>query len=364
MSGGYRKYLQELLPRLARHLLIKEIQVFIRSEFIPLIATSIPATHIHACEDTLAGRRQLKDTLSKISPDVVFFPILRGIRSTGTPAVYMVQNMEPLTLPFGGNSCTVALKNLARRFVAKAACRRATRILAISHFVKDFLVKTWHINPGKIGMVYYGANERYTSFEGARPSAIPSNWQDGFLFTAGSIRPARGLEDLIRALAELAAAGIRLPLLIGGVADPSSLSYEGRMRELTVNLGIQNQVVWTGYLTQREMAWCYSRASLFIMTSRVEAFGLIALEAMSHGQGFIAADNPCLPEIFRDSARYYVPGDSRSLAEAITAYQASSTEVQRDQRLRARAYAAKFTWDRTAEETVKELMVAWQSDNK
>lgn len=72
----------------------------------------------------------------------------------------------------------------------------------------------------------------------------------------------------------------------------------------------------------------------------------------------LAIDNPCLPEIFRDSARYYFPGDSRSLAEAIIAYQASSPEVQRDLRQRARTYAAEFTWDRTAEETVKQLIIA------
>jgi glycosyltransferase involved in cell wall biosynthesis len=227
--------------------------------------------------------------------------------------------------------------------------------------VKDFLIKTWRIDPDKIGIVYHGADNRPSGFEEARPGAIPSDCQEGFLFTAGSIRPARGLEDLLRALADLAAAGKRLPLVIAGEADSSSPAYERSMKDLVVNLGICNQVVWTGHLTSKEMAWCYSRASLFIMTSRVEACPNIALEAMSHGSGCIVADNPPLPEFFRDAARYYLPGDSRSLVEAIGAYQASSPEVQKSLRLRAQAYASSFTWDKTAEETVKELMLACES---
>ncbi len=53
------------------------------------------------------------------------------------------------------------------------------------------------------------------------------------------------------------------------------------------------------------------------MTSRVESFGMIVGEAMSHGRIYISADNPCLPEWFGDAAVYYLPKDEQSLAEAI-----------------------------------------------
>lgn len=364
MSGGYQKYLRELVPRLARHPEVSELDVFIHPRFLSQISGQIQESRCRPCEDSLVGRQRLRRHLARVAPDRIFFPTLRGSVTNGIPSIYMIRNMEPLALPSGGNTHQETLKNLARKYAAKSACHRACRILAVSQFVKDFLVNTWHISPGKIGVVYHGSNDLLTNFEPVKPKTIPTDWEDGFFFTAGSIRPSRGLEDLLQAFWEIVASGRRLFLVIAGTADPSSYAYERRLKRLVEKLGIQEKVVWTGYLTPGEMLWCYSRASLFIMTSRVEACPNIALEAMSCGVGCIAADNQPLPEFFRDSALYYRPGDPHSLAEAITIFQTSSLQFQQMLQGRARARAADFTWDRTAEETVKQLQLAWDTDNE
>jgi len=271
--------------------------------------------------------------------------------------------MEALALPFGGNSYQETLKNLARKYAAKLACRRASRILAVSQFVQEFLVHTWHISPAKIGIVYHGSNDLLANYTPVRPKAVPLEWEDRFFFTAGSIRPSRGLDDIVQALKKLAAIGRDLPLVVAGTPDPSSHGYERRLKRLIERLGVQDKVVWAEHLTAEEMLWCYSRASLFIMTSRVEACPNIALEALSCGGGCIAAENPPLPEFFRDAALYYQPGNPHSLAEAITFFQTSSLQFQGEMRGRARARATDFSWDRTAEETVKQLRLAISRNN-
>jgi len=363
ISGGAHKYLREMLPRLARHPVVSDLEVFIHPKFLDQICHLVPQSRCRPCEDSLRGQRRLRKALIRLAPDLIFFPHLRGIDSDGTPSIFMIHNMEPLALPAGGNTHRETLKNLARKYAAKSACRRASRILAVSQFVKDFLVNTWHISPGKIGVVYHGSDDLLTNYIPMRPKAIPSDWEEGFLFTAGSIRPSRGLEDIIKALPELAAAGNALPLVIAGTADASSYPYERRLKRLIEKLGVQDRVIWTGHLATEEMLWCYSQASLFIMTSRVEACPNIALEAMSSGSGCIAADNKPLPEFFRDAALYYRPGDSNSLAEAITFFQNSSLRFQGEMRGRARTRAADFTWDKTAEETVKQLQLTLDAKN-
>ena len=72
-----------------------------------------------------------------------------------------------------------------------------------------------------------------------------------------------------------------------------------------------------GNLSEKEMSWCYKNCKMFVMTSRVESFGIIAGEAMAHGYICISVDNPCLPEIFRVAAVYYLPRKGKLLAEAI-----------------------------------------------
>jgi len=359
MSGGYQKYLRELLPRLSRHPGLSELAVFVHPKFLDQTQSWVPGIPCWPCEDSWHDRLLLRKALALLNPDLIFFPTLRGFDFGDTPSLYMIHNMEPLAIPAGGNSYQETLKNLARKYAARTACRRASRILAVSRFVKDFLVNTWQISPRKIGVVYHGSDDLLTNYNSKKPKVIPSDWEGGFLFTAGSIRPSRGLDDIVKALAELKTNGRALPLVIAGTADSSSHTYERRLKRLIEKLGVQDRVIWTGHLTAEEMLWCYFRASLFIMTSRVEACPMIALEAMSSGSGCIAADNQPLPEFFKEAALYYRTGDSQSLAGTISFFQNSSQSFQRELRRRSRARAADFTWDRTADETVKQLQLTF-----
>jgi len=97
---------------------------------------------------------------------------------------------------------------------------------------------------------------------------------------------------------------------------------------------------------------------MFIMTSRVESFGMIAAEAMSHGCICISADNPCLPEIFGGAAIYYPPKDGRALADAIQAVLAWDDNQRKAASARAKNQAKKFSWDVCARNTVAELAKA------
>ena len=60
-----------------------------------------------------------------LAPDVVFFPTARLIECGGAPTVVMVRNMEPLTVPFGGNTWREGFRNIARARVARARFRPA-----------------------------------------------------------------------------------------------------------------------------------------------------------------------------------------------------------------------------------------------
>ena len=91
------------------------------------------------------------------------------------------------------------------------------------------------------------------------------------------------------------------------------------------------------------------------MTSRVESFGQIALEAMANGCICVSADNPCLPEIFEDAAVYYPPKNGKALAEAVLSVLAWNSHQRNEASERARQQAAKFSWDVCAEKTMAAL---------
>jgi hypothetical protein len=166
--------------------------------------------------------------------------------------------MEPLTVPFAGNTWREGLRNIARAREARVASRSATRVIAVSKHVRDFVTGRWGIPSDRVGLVYHG-----TDAPGRITPALPGgpSWPSRFLFTAGSIRPARGLEDAIRAMPLLRSRGEQASLVIAGRADASSRPYERRMRSLVERLGMHDAVIWAGHLNEQQMVWALGLAA-------------------------------------------------------------------------------------------------------
>jgi glycosyltransferase involved in cell wall biosynthesis len=358
LSQGYINYLSEVLPRMLLHPRVDQVYGYVPSGYASCFAGKFPPEYLGECDNSLRGRRALRREISRIAPDVAFFPGNRWLNLGQVPSVSMVQSMLPMVMPFGGNGLRDIAKNIERAHATKVACRRANRVIAISNYVREFLVNTWHISPDRIGMVYHGVNPPGPPEAQKIPGQVPREWSGEFLFTAGSMHPYRALDDVIKALAVLASQGVRPPVVIAGGADHTQLPYLQRMQSLAAKLGVQAQIVWTGHLEAAEMSWCYAHCRLFLMTSRVEACPNIALEAMSHGAFCLAADNPPLPEIFQAGAAYYRPKCGQALAQAISealAYSPDETGVMRG---RAQKRAGAFTWEETTDRTVHELELA------
>jgi glycosyltransferase involved in cell wall biosynthesis len=308
--------------------------------------------------DARRGFPWLKAELKRISPDVVFIPTGRWLDCGQVPTVAMIRNMEPLTVPFGGNTFVEGLKNLARAYVAKRACLRASRIIAVSRYVRDFLTGTWGIDPNKVGTVYHGIEPPPDEEKTLKPPALQQSPVGDFLFTAGSIRPARGIEDILHALAAAKERGRILAAAIAGGTDPGTGFYLDRMRNLAEKLGVSGRVLWTGRLSPLEMSWCFHHCKAFVLTSRAEACPNTALEAMSHGCLSISVNHPPMPEFFGDSAIYYKAGNGDELAVRIEqAMNASTLEIE-GLRAAARARARCFDWKKTAALTVDQLELA------
>lgn len=351
LSGGFRKYLQSLLPRLRQDPRLSTLEVFVPPAVVAdLRADGLGDLRTWAEDDPRKGFPRLRTEIAALSPDVVFVPSAWHIEC-GRPSVVMVRNMEPFEQPWRGHTIRAGLTNLARAWVARRACRRAARVIAVSHHVERTLVGKWGLDPSRVGVVYHGVD--VPSSGGPRPPSLAAIPDRGFLFTAGSLRPARGLEDVIDALGLL---GERAPVLvIAGKTDPDTAAHLGRLQARAVARGIASRVVWAGGLGRSEMDWCFEHCAAFVMTSRTEACPNTVLEAMSHGCLSISIDRPPMTELYGASAVYYRAGDARDLAAWIEAVLRRPEEAVVESRSIARERAAQFPWSLTAERTIDEL---------
>lgn len=350
LSGGYRKYLREIVPRLAAADGVEAVTVLAPAMARGLHGMDGASVSEWPAMNAFKRGTWIKKELSAFAPDVVFIPTAR-LMSLPFPTVVMVRNMEPLTAPYAGNSALDALRNTVRRAVARRACKDATRVIAVSQFVSEFLMDTWNVPEHKIAVIPHGvaaANDAQLK----QPAKLKESPD---LFTAGSIRPARGLEDLLIALAELGTRGVRPSLAIAGSPDAGAERYAAKLMENARTLGVGGQISWLGQLDAQEMAWCYRNSGAFVMTSRVEACPNVALEAMSNGAMSISSDNPPLPEFFVDTARFYEAGNGISLAREIEQLNGESDARKSALREAARRRAGDFSWEAAAERTLSLL---------
>jgi len=365
LGGGYYKYLRKMLPRIATNSNVEAL-LCISPETINMKAwfTNHDNVQFAYCKPFRFMRhspdRVLRDHLSVFSPHVIFVPIARYFRYKDVPLVTKIRNMEPLTSPVRHSLLKERVRCWAQYLETWVAIKKSKRVIAISDYVRSFLIDKWHIPQGKISLVYFGA-ELESEGVGLKPVLLPSEFENGFLFTAGCIELYRGLEDAIMAMKHIKQQhGNRIKLVIAGKARPAMLYYQNMLKEMINKYELESNIYWAGNLTPEEMMWCYKYSSVFLMTSRVEACPNIALEALAMGCLCVVANNAPLPEFFGDAATYYAPGTGSNLAKAIEKVLSYSAEIRVEMKNKAQKRISQYSWDLCANKTVETLTSAAQ----
>jgi glycosyltransferase involved in cell wall biosynthesis len=117
-----------------------------------------------------------------------------------------------------------------------------------------------------------------------------------------------------------------------------------------VKLGISNRVIFTDHLTDGEMKHIYGIASVYVMPSVSEPFGITALEAISAGTPTIVSKTSGVSETFQNCLKVDF-WDSDEIANKIISllrYESLSTSLSEN----GRKEIERFTWDNVAEKTL------------
>jgi alpha-1,3-mannosyltransferase len=168
--------------------------------------------------------------------------------------------------------------------------------------------------------------------------ALGRNAQPGLIVTPGRIARHKGLEDLVRALAEPTSTPARLE--ISGSEDREE---RRRLEGIVTSLGLRNRVTFMGGYSDQEHCDQLSRAALCVFPSEHEGFGLAMLEAMAAGVPLLARDIPSHrsvlgPDLTDRLVTIGRPADlARAIERELTAGPEAAAAV--GQRLRQRAQA-------------------------
>jgi glycosyltransferase involved in cell wall biosynthesis len=98
----------------------------------------------------------------------------------------------------------------------------------------------------------------------------------------------------------------------------------------------------------------YRTAAFLVYPSLFEGFGLPPLEAMACGTAVAATSAGAVPEVLQDNAVYFEPRDVDSIATALGRL-AREVSLRESLAQQGSAHAARFSWERTAEQTVRAI---------
>lgn len=218
---------------------------------------------------------------------------------------------------------------------------RAARIIAISEFTRQELMRLSGFDGSKIDVVHLASSFRLSRGEVSSETAI----QPGdYILYVGTRSRYKNFDLFIRAMAPLIRRdpGLRIVCAGGGAFSPDeltlfeSLQLAGRLLQMRAS--------------DEELAGLYAGARVFVFPSLYEGFGIPVLEAFSCGCPVVVSDAGSLPEVAGDSGVVVDAGDESALQKAVE-------RVLYDHDFRdgliEKGYsrAAHFSWDRVAGET-------------
>ena len=168
----------------------------------------------------------------------------------------------------------------------------------------------------------------------------------------GSVPPAKGLEVLLEALAELRSRGTHVRLRAVGSFETAE--YEIRIKRLAGQLGLESAIDWTGFA--RNVDGELARMDLFILPSLFgEGLPMVVLEAMSAGLPVVASAVPGVPEAIRDGMEGLLvePSDAAALAGAISRFVRGDVSWEAISAAAVRRHADRFSDVRMAAEVAR-----------
>jgi glycosyltransferase involved in cell wall biosynthesis len=241
------------------------------------------------------------------------------------------------------------LNRLYLRLMMPTFLRRAEAVISISHSTHRDMQTTYRIDVSKCFVIYPGIDNRFQPvIDAASLTSVQGKYglPDRFFLYVGTLEPRKNLSNLIRAFA---AAQLEDVILV--IAGKKGWMYQP-IFDLVQTLGIEQKVIFTGFVADEDLPALYSLADAFVFPSLYEGFGLPVLEAMACGAPVLTSNISSLPEITGDAALLIDPLNVEEITAAIRRL-ANDAGLRQELRRQGVIRAAQFSWHRAGAETLE-----------
>jgi len=239
------------------------------------------------------------------------------------------------------------------RLTVRMTARRAAHIITVSEYSRRDISATYGIAPQRITVTPEAAPPNFLPVDNEtelRRIRESYGIQENYILSLCSIQPRKNLVRLIEAYSCLRGVrpGFKLPQLV--LAGKRGWLDSETFRAAERN-ALGNDLLFTGYVAERDLPGLYSGAICFVYPSYFEGFGLPVVEAMQCGVPVIAGNRTSLPEVVGEAGLLFDPFDTQALVKALTQV-IDDSEYRAVLRSKGLERARNFNWKTTAQLTL------------
>jgi len=236
-------------------------------------------------------------------------------------------------------------KNLAHlRRVVPRSIKKADFIITVSESVKKDLVKEFNLDPSRCIVTPIPPDESFfTTVSKTQIDKVRSKYKiphdKKYIYFIGNLEPRKNLKTLIEAY-QLLPEDIKNEyslILAGGKGWKSEATQKALQKAINEGSDIQH----IGFIDQKDSPALYQGASLFVMPSLYEGFGIPVLEAMVSGCPVVASDIPVLKEVGGDYATYANPKSAQSFSKVIQ----KVLKTEKPSRKKLQENVRRYSWE-------------------
>ncbi len=243
------------------------------------------------------------------------------------------------------------LKRLGYLLLTNIVIHRAKAIMVPTIFVKNELLKYYHLKAENIFVTYEAVD---TSLQ---PVKLTQDEEDAllskyhlvrpFIIYTGSVYPHKNVEILLEAV-KIHNQNKESDLMLA-ISCARSVFYERLQKKIDDNQ-LGDKVRLLGFVPDEDLSRLYSIAMCLVHPSKMEGFGLTGLEAMKLGLPVISSNATCLPEIYGDAAKYFSPDNVQELVTALETIM-QNPELRKELSIRGVLRAKRYSWYKLGKET-------------
>lgn len=224
------------------------------------------------------------------------------------------------------------------------------RIITVSKWSKKDIERIFGFPGERIEVIYEAPEPIYRPLNREAASRfLAENYgiDQDYLLYVGGFSTRKNIKTLLMAFAKIQG---ELPERLMLVLPGKRQKEQDYLNALINAFGLQDQVIFPGFVPVAHLPCFYRCARLFVYPSLYEGFGLPPLEAMACGTPVIAARSSSVPEVVGQSTLLFNPLDTLELAEKIF-WVLSQPELADNLSRKGLSRAKNFSWAKTAAET-------------